>query len=224
MDEILSQLTASLGSHPGQTEVGAGALLNLIREHASQGDFDQLLKAVPEAAQWMGKASSVAAAPQIDSGPRRARRRPLRRDRGGDRQPHRQLDRRRRRPPVGARALGAQPRDAHRAGAPAPRAPRAARRLGPPPADRRLGPDAQRLPRRRRPGHGAQAAGRYRRAATPAGSSARSASGEDVQQLAPAQASTLRSASAACDLIPYPSPKGEGGRLRRGPRQALPLL
>ena len=64
MDEILSQLTASLGSHPGQTEVGAGALLNLIREHASQGDFDQLLKAVPEAAQWMGRASSVAAAPQ----------------------------------------------------------------------------------------------------------------------------------------------------------------
>jgi hypothetical protein len=64
MDEILSQLTASLGSHPGQTEVGAGALLNLIREHASQGDFDQLLKAVPEAAQWMGKAANVAAAPQ----------------------------------------------------------------------------------------------------------------------------------------------------------------
>jgi hypothetical protein len=64
MDEILSQLTASLGSHPGQTEVGAGALLNLIREHASAGDFDQLLKAVPEAAQWMGKAANVAAAPQ----------------------------------------------------------------------------------------------------------------------------------------------------------------
>jgi len=69
MDEILSQLTASLGSHPGQTEVGAGALLNLIREHASQGDFDQLLKSVPEAAQWMGKAANVAAAPQSTPAP-----------------------------------------------------------------------------------------------------------------------------------------------------------
>jgi hypothetical protein len=69
MDEILSQLTSSLGSHPGQTEVGAGALMNLIREHASQGDFDQLLKAVPEAAQWMGKAANVAAAPQTTPAP-----------------------------------------------------------------------------------------------------------------------------------------------------------
>jgi hypothetical protein len=69
MDEILSQLTSSLGSHPGQTEVGAGALLNLIREHASQGDFDQLLKAVPEAAQWMNTASNVAAAPQSTPAP-----------------------------------------------------------------------------------------------------------------------------------------------------------
>jgi hypothetical protein len=60
MDDILSQLSASLGTHPGQTEVGAGALLNLIREHASQGDFDQLLKAVPEAAQWMGTAANAA--------------------------------------------------------------------------------------------------------------------------------------------------------------------
>jgi hypothetical protein len=69
MDEILSQLTSSLGSHPGQTEVGAGALMNLIREHASQGDFDQLLKAVPEAAQWMNTASNVAAAPQSTPAP-----------------------------------------------------------------------------------------------------------------------------------------------------------
>lgn len=59
MDEILQQLVNQLGTHPGQTEVGAGALLNVIREHASQGDFDELLKAVPEASQWMGTATAA---------------------------------------------------------------------------------------------------------------------------------------------------------------------
>src|SRR5437763_1600564 len=53
MDEILQQLVNQLGTHPGQTEVGAGALLNLIREHASQAEFGQLLRAVPEASKWM---------------------------------------------------------------------------------------------------------------------------------------------------------------------------
>jgi hypothetical protein len=62
MDEILGQLVDQLGTHPGQTEVGAGALLNVIREHASQGDFSELLKAVPEAAKWMGTASAAQAA------------------------------------------------------------------------------------------------------------------------------------------------------------------
>ena len=57
MDEILSQLVDQLGTHPGQTEVGAGALLNLIREHASEADFGQLLQAVPEASKWMGTAT-----------------------------------------------------------------------------------------------------------------------------------------------------------------------
>ena len=33
-------------------------MLNLIREHASQVDFEQLLKAVPEASQWMGTAAA----------------------------------------------------------------------------------------------------------------------------------------------------------------------
>jgi hypothetical protein len=61
MDEILQQLVNQLGTHPGQTEVGAGALLNLIREHASQVDFEQLLRAVPEASQWMGTAAAAQA-------------------------------------------------------------------------------------------------------------------------------------------------------------------
>jgi len=61
MDEILQQLVNQLGTHPGQTEVGAGALLNLIREHASQADFGQLLQAVPEASQWMGTAAAAQA-------------------------------------------------------------------------------------------------------------------------------------------------------------------
>src|SRR5262249_28520809 len=61
MDEILQQLTDQLGTHPGQTEVGAGALLNLIREHASEADFGQLLQAVPEASKWMGTATAAQA-------------------------------------------------------------------------------------------------------------------------------------------------------------------
>src|SRR4051794_9122733 len=61
MDEILQQLVNQLGTHPGQTEVGAGALLNLIREHASAADFGQLLQAVPEASKWMGTATDAQA-------------------------------------------------------------------------------------------------------------------------------------------------------------------
>ncbi len=61
MDEILQQLVNQLGTHPGQTEVGAGALLSLIREHASQVDFEQLLRAVPEASQWLGTAAAAQA-------------------------------------------------------------------------------------------------------------------------------------------------------------------
>jgi hypothetical protein len=61
MDELLKQLVDQLGTHPGQTEVGAGALLNLIREHASQADFGQLLQAVPEASKWMGTATAAQA-------------------------------------------------------------------------------------------------------------------------------------------------------------------
>jgi hypothetical protein len=60
MDEILQQLAERLGIQTDQAAVGAGALLNLIREHASQIDFEQLLRAVPEASTWMGTAATAA--------------------------------------------------------------------------------------------------------------------------------------------------------------------
>src|SRR4051794_9623860 len=60
MDEILRQLAERLGIPTDQAAVGAGSLLNLIREHASQLDFEQLLRAVPEASNWMGTAASAA--------------------------------------------------------------------------------------------------------------------------------------------------------------------
>jgi len=60
MDEILRQLAERLGIQTDQAEVGAGALLNLIREHAPGLDFEQLLRAVPEASTWMGTAASAA--------------------------------------------------------------------------------------------------------------------------------------------------------------------
>ncbi|MFL6236641.1 MAG: DUF2780 domain-containing protein [Thermoanaerobaculia bacterium] len=68
MDELLRQLVNQLGTHPGQTEVGAGALLNLIREHASQVDFEQLLRTVPEASKWMGTAAAAQASPAAPGG------------------------------------------------------------------------------------------------------------------------------------------------------------
>ena len=60
MDEILRQLAERLGIQTDQAAVGAGALLSLIREHASRLDFEQLLRAVPEASTWMGTAASAA--------------------------------------------------------------------------------------------------------------------------------------------------------------------
>jgi hypothetical protein len=60
MDDIIKTLAAQLGIGAGQAEAGAGAILKLIREQAASADFQQLLKAVPGASQWMGKASAVA--------------------------------------------------------------------------------------------------------------------------------------------------------------------
>lgn len=60
MDDIIKTLAAQLGIGAGQAEAGAGAILKLIREQAANADFQQLLKSVPGASQWMGKASEVA--------------------------------------------------------------------------------------------------------------------------------------------------------------------
>ncbi len=57
MDDILRELSSRLGIPLDQAQSGAGAVLDFLRENASQIDFQQLLKSVPEAAAWMGKAA-----------------------------------------------------------------------------------------------------------------------------------------------------------------------
>ena len=56
MDDILRELSSRLGIPLDQAQSGAGAVLDFIRENASQIDFQQLLKSVPEAAAWLGNA------------------------------------------------------------------------------------------------------------------------------------------------------------------------
>jgi hypothetical protein len=68
MDEILRQLSARLGIPLDLAESGAGALLSFIRENASQIDFQELLKSVPEAAAWMGRAPAAAGTADNTSG------------------------------------------------------------------------------------------------------------------------------------------------------------
>jgi hypothetical protein len=58
MDDILRELSSRLGIPLDQAQSGAGAVLDFIRENASQVDFQQLLKSVPEAASWLGNASA----------------------------------------------------------------------------------------------------------------------------------------------------------------------
>src|SRR4028119_698744 len=59
MDQIIRNLASQLGIGTDQAEAGAGAILKLIREQAAAVDFQQLLSAVPDATQWMGRASAV---------------------------------------------------------------------------------------------------------------------------------------------------------------------
>lgn len=54
MDDILRELSSRLGIPLDQAQSGAGAVFGFIRENASQVDFQQLLKSVPEAAAWLG--------------------------------------------------------------------------------------------------------------------------------------------------------------------------
>src|SRR4028119_2298671 len=59
MDQIIRNLASQLGIGTDPAEAGAGAILKLIREQAAAVDFQQLLSAIPDATQWMGRASAV---------------------------------------------------------------------------------------------------------------------------------------------------------------------
>jgi hypothetical protein len=61
MDDILRELSSRLGIPLDQAQSGAGAVLDFIRENASQMDFQQLLSSVPEAAAWLGNTPGAAA-------------------------------------------------------------------------------------------------------------------------------------------------------------------
>src|SRR4051812_3573264 len=61
MDDIIKTLTERLGIGVEQAQAGVGAILKLLGEQASRADFQQLLKAVPGAAQWMSQATATAA-------------------------------------------------------------------------------------------------------------------------------------------------------------------
>lgn len=61
MDDIIKTLTEQLGIGAEQAQAGVGAILKVISEQASRADFQQLLNAVPGAAQWMGQATTTAA-------------------------------------------------------------------------------------------------------------------------------------------------------------------
>lgn len=60
-DNIIKNLAAQLGIGVDQAQAGVGAILKIISEQASRTDFNQLLSAVPQAAQWMTQASAAAA-------------------------------------------------------------------------------------------------------------------------------------------------------------------
>lgn len=60
MDDIIKTLTEQLGIGAEQAQAGVGAILKMISEQASRADFQQLLNAVPEAAQWMSQATAAA--------------------------------------------------------------------------------------------------------------------------------------------------------------------
>ncbi len=68
MDDILRELSSRLGIPLDQARSGAGAVLDFIRENASQMDFQQLLKSVPEAAAWLGNTPSTPASGTTDGG------------------------------------------------------------------------------------------------------------------------------------------------------------
>lgn len=57
MNDIISSLSASFGLKPEQTESAAGTLFQLLQQKAAPTDFQQLLGALPQIGEWLGKAA-----------------------------------------------------------------------------------------------------------------------------------------------------------------------
>lgn len=57
MTDIISQLSSQLGIPTDQATAGAGAIMTLIKDQAPDGDFQELVQAVPDASNWIGKAA-----------------------------------------------------------------------------------------------------------------------------------------------------------------------
>lgn len=61
MNDIISSLSASFGLKPEQTESAAGTLFQLLQQKAAPTDFQQLLGALPQIGEWLGKAAPAPA-------------------------------------------------------------------------------------------------------------------------------------------------------------------
>ena len=61
MQNLIAQLAQQFGLRPEQIQAGAGAILQLLQQHAGGTDFQQLLAKIPGAQTWLAQAQ---AAPQ----------------------------------------------------------------------------------------------------------------------------------------------------------------
>lgn len=62
MSDIISELAGQFGIPSAVAESAAGSVLKFVRQEAGNGDFQQLLAAVPQIQGWMAKADAGAAA------------------------------------------------------------------------------------------------------------------------------------------------------------------
>lgn len=62
MTDIIGSLAAQFGLQPDKVESAAGSVFKLVQQQAGGGDFQQLLGALPQIQQWIGKAGSAAPA------------------------------------------------------------------------------------------------------------------------------------------------------------------
>lgn len=62
MSDIIGALAAQFGLPQQQVETAAGSLFKLVQQQAGGGDFQQLLGALPQIQQWIGKAADAPAA------------------------------------------------------------------------------------------------------------------------------------------------------------------